>query len=195
VDGPDGLAPASLEAALPYDAAAVVALRDAAARWQRERGIRQWEVGEVTPEQVRRQIERGEWHVVREPATSSVPAEFPVKLRVEVRAAVRVVTADPDVWGTRDDDAWYVHGLVVDRRQTGRALGARVLRRVEQDAWSRGRTAVRLDCVASNERLRRYYREQGYREVGERSFPGAGSLTVVLLEKDLRGPAGAAAQP
>ncbi|MDK3257722.1 hypothetical protein [Blastococcus capsensis] len=45
-----------------------------------------------------------------------------------------------------------------------------------------GRAYLRLDCVEANPRLRRYYREQGFAEVGRREFDGAWD-PVVLLQR------------
>ena len=155
------------------DATAIVALRDAAAHWQQERGIRQWSPGEVRAEQVREQVRAGQWHVVRDDAVGGL------------RAALRVLDADLDVWGRREDAALYVHGLVVDRALAGRGVGAALLRWVEDRARSCGARWVRLDCAASNARLRGYYVGRGFTAVGGRSFDD-GWEPVVLLERAVR---------
>jgi ribosomal protein S18 acetylase RimI-like enzyme len=150
------------------DGSQIVELRDAAARWLQSRGVEQWSPGEVSVDRVRRQIEAGQWYVVRR--------------HERVLAALRLLNEDPEVWGAQKDSALYVHGLVTDRDVAGMGFGASVLRWVERIAVQQGKSWVRLDCVASNERLRHFYREQGFLEVGSHSF-GEGGPSVVLFEK------------
>ena len=56
----------SPELAGAEDAAALLALREAAAAWLADRGIRQWEPGEVALQDVSSQVEAGQWYVVRQ---------------------------------------------------------------------------------------------------------------------------------
>ncbi|WP_211716116.1 GNAT family N-acetyltransferase [Nocardiopsis sp. MG754419] len=155
-----------------HHAADLVRLRDSCARWQRRRGIEQWAPGEVAPEQVRSQIERGEWWLVQDGA--------PV-------AAVRVLEEDPQVWPDPGPvPAYYVHGLMVDRGATGRGLGERLLAWVEHTATDAGRGLVRLDCVSAGQGLRAYYERLGYRPRGEVTFPAhLGWHPVTRYEKTL----------
>jgi GNAT superfamily N-acetyltransferase len=162
-----------VEAATAGDAAAILRLRLAAEDWLYSRGIEQWGRNEVTAADVSRQIDRGEWHVVRDAGATI--------------AAFRLLWSDPHMWGELDTFAAYVHGLMIDRSRAGTGLGAEVLSWVEERARSAGAPAVRLDCVESNKRLRDYYREQGFTEVGRRDFDGRWS-SVVLMENDLRLP-------
>ena len=161
-----------VESADVEEAASIVALRDAAAMWQQQRGTHQWTPGEVTIEQVTAQITAGEWHVVRSGAA--------------VLAALRVLEADPEVWGRPDDAALYVHGLVIDRAVGGQGVGARLLQWVEQRAQGSARQWVRLDCVASNEQLRDYYARHGFEVVGSRSFTNGWSAVTLLEKRVLR---------
>jgi GNAT superfamily N-acetyltransferase len=157
-----------VEAAQPVDAAAVVALRDAAARWMVGGGIEQWTPGELPVDVVRQQIAAGEWFVHRRDDV--------------VEGTLRVIEADDEVWGPRPPDALYVHGLAVARSQRGTGLGARLLAWAGERASGSGRRHLRLDCVETNQRLRRYYREQGFREVG-RADRDRGRHPVTLLER------------
>lgn len=159
-----------LHPAVPSDAGRLLALREAAASWLVDRGIRQWEPGEVGVEQVRAQAEAGEWFVHR-------PDD-------EIHGALRLLWSDPEVWGERTNDAAYIHGLVIDRRFAGDGLGGRLLDWAEQRARDAGRSVVRLDCVETNLRLRRYYRDRGFAEVGRRDF-GDTWWPVTLLEKPI----------
>ncbi len=103
-----------LEPARAADAEPLLALREAAAAWLADRGIRQWQPGEASLADVRHQVQAGEWHVVRE-------AEAPA-------AALRLLWQDEPVWGTsrRGDRAHW--GVAVgpsgeDRRLVPAELG------------------------------------------------------------------------
>jgi len=158
------------ELAETADAEHLLALREAAAAWLAARGVRQWEPGEVTLDEIRRQIEAGQWHVLRENGS-------PV-------AALRLLWQDDDVWGPQPPDAAYVHGLVVAEQRRGAGIGAGLLRWAAAQARAQGRSLLRLDCGEDNDALRRYYSQQGFRTVGRRDFAGRW-YSVVLLERPL----------
>ena len=52
---------------------------------------------------------------------------------------------------------------------------------------ARHRPLVRLDCVEGNARLRQYYRQLGFTEVGRRAFEDRRWHPVVLLERPIAG--------
>ena len=98
--------------------------------------------------------------------------------------AVVVSFSDELIWGADAGDAGYVHSLVIDRRRAGTGLGLRILPRAQELVAATGRTRARLDCVALNAELRRYYRDAGYAEVGYQPFePCSRWSRVVLFEK------------
>lgn len=147
----------------------LVALRDAAARWQQQRGIEQWEVGELTESDFATQAERGELFLVHNDS--------------QVLGAVRIIFADPMIWPDTDASAGYVHGLMTAERGTG--LGATLLDWAEDRIRETGRNLARLDCVQANHRLRSYYRSRGYREVGPTTFDNPRFRPVMRFEKPL----------
>lgn len=149
------------------DAQAVLGLRETAAAWLASRGVRQWEPGEVGLEEVRAQVEAGQWHVVREDGASV--------------AALRLLWQDEHVWGPQPPVAGYVHGLVVSQRHHGLGLGGGLLRWAADQIGGCGRCVLRLDCGEENHGLRRYYAELGFQEVGRRDGDGRW-YSVVLLE-------------
>lgn len=160
--------PADVRPAGPDDAAAILGLRAAAERWLAERGIEQWHPGEVSLAEVQGQIAAGEWHVAGAAGL--------------VCAALRLLWSDP-VWSD-DRPAVYVHGLVIDRAQAGRGLGAGLLDWAAAQGRRAGVTVLRLDCVEGNSGLRRYYARLGFRKVGRRDFDGPWH-SAVLLERDI----------
>jgi ribosomal protein S18 acetylase RimI-like enzyme len=160
-----------LQPAVVGDAEELHALREAAARWLVERGVRQWQPGEVDIRTIREQIEAGEWFLHRPTGN--------------VLTALRFLWSDPLFWGDQPEDAAYVHGLMIDRRHAGHALGAAALRWAEDRARAAGRTFLRLDYAADNVRLARYYRDCGFLERARRDFDPWGP--VMLVEKPLDG--------
>lgn len=160
----------SVERATRVDAEDILRLRTAAEDWLEEHGIEQWGRGEVALAHVRREIQRGEWWLVRH---SNGPC-----------GALRLLWTDPAVWAAENRFAAYVHGLMVDRRWAGTGLGADLMKWVDEQARAAGAPAVRLDCVERNLDLRRYYRRHGFREVGRRDFDGPW-FSAVLMEKRL----------
>jgi ribosomal protein S18 acetylase RimI-like enzyme len=136
----------------PADVDEVVAMLSEAARWLLSRGIQQWP-DPFPRERVERLVRRGDFYVAL--------------LDGEPVATLALQWADPAFWGDQPDDAGYVHGLAVRRTHGGRGLGAMLLDWAEAEVGARGREFLRLDCLAENRALRRYYEEQGFEPRGE----------------------------
>ncbi|XQE87039.1 GNAT family N-acetyltransferase [Streptomyces microflavus] len=152
-----------------------VRLRDDAARWQIERGIDQWQPGELGPEHFR-EAARGEvWLARLGPGGPSA-------------GAWELWWDDGPAWGAQPPVAGYVHRLMTARRTAPPGAGRVLLAEAERRIAAYGRELCRLDCLTSNTRLRRYYEDAGYTVVGEQSGKaGDGGRTygVTLLEKRL----------
>ncbi|MGX5358173.1 GNAT family N-acetyltransferase [Kocuria sp. KH4] len=169
--------PASIEQAVLEDAVAVHGLRCQIEDWLGEQGIEQWGHGHVSRQEITEQIRAGQWHLLRDSAGG-------------IAGAVRLLRADPEVWGGGGIPAVYVHGLMVHRRAAGRGLGAGLLAWAAERGRAEGAEVVRLDCVESNTVLRTFYQRQGFQEVGRRDFDGPW-YSATLLEKALpSGPPG-----
>jgi ribosomal protein S18 acetylase RimI-like enzyme len=130
----------------------IVALLSETARWLLSRGIRQWP-DPFPRERVERLVRRGDFYLVR--------------LDGEPVATLALQWSDPTFWGEPPDDAGYVHALTVRRTHGGRGLGARLLDWAEAEVVACGREFLRLDCLAENDALRRYYERQGFEPRGE----------------------------
>jgi ribosomal protein S18 acetylase RimI-like enzyme len=149
------------------DAPAIAALMDEAAAWLAETGTTTWRPGQVDEERVLAWMTTGR-----------------VYLAVDGRAVggvVRVAWTDEPVWGPQPPDAGYVHSLVVARSAAGQGLGRRLVSHAEEVVRASGRPTVRLDHVAGNPRLERWYTDAGYLIVGLRDRVGGDS--VLLREK------------
>ena len=87
------------------------------------------------------------------------------------------------MWLT-DRDAGYVYTLAVHPSQRGKRIGQRMLDWAAQYVYDHGKRWVRLDCVASNQKLRSYYAVQGF------TFLGVGKneddvIEFAMFEKEI----------
>ena len=111
---------------------------------------------------------------------------FAVMLAGELIGTFRLLWSDADFWGELDSpDAAYLHTLIVRRDLAGKGLGIRILRWAESYVAASGRKRFRLDTMSDNEHLIRFYRNAGFKTVGER---GVRDFRVVLFEKALTPP-------
>ena len=153
----------------------IVAVLSEAARWLLSRGIRQWP-DPFPRERVEPLVRRGDLYLAR--------------LDGEPVATLALQWTDPTFWGEQPDDAGYVHALAVGRAQAGSGLGAMLLDWAEAEVVARGREFLRLDCLAENDALRRYYEGQGFEPRGEVAVD---DLVAMRFERRCRAPEAAAA--
>lgn len=158
------------------DLPVLVGLYDAAARWMQESGIDQWKPGGKDREHFRLRIAEGEvW--LAEAGGRTV-------------GAYELWWSDEPAWGPRPPEAGYIHRLMVDRGRAPAGTGRAMLAHAERRIAEAGREWARLDCLASNPRLRTYYEGAGYTVVGEQPYKedgdnGGSPYAVTLLEKRL----------
>jgi hypothetical protein len=160
------------------EVADVLDVLNEAASWLTACGIRQWPAS-FTPAMVEPCIRAGETWLAREGG--------------ELVGTVTLSWSDP-AWPEALDDAGYVHRLAVPRRGTG--LGPRLLGWAAAEVTDRGRSHLRLDCVATNRKLRGYYEGLGFAYCGDTELFGTpgerlstGTPTVVsLFELVVSGP-------
>jgi protein-tyrosine phosphatase len=155
------------------DLPTLVALRDSAARWMAATGIEQWRPGELSEEHFRAVMREGEVWV----ATGATDGR--------VAGAWELWWSDERTWGPQPPVAGYLHRLMIDRDNPLRGTGRAMLAAAEERIAAAGRSLARLDCAAHNARLRRYYVDAGYREVGHQPHRGGSLYPVTLFEKEL----------
>jgi GNAT superfamily N-acetyltransferase len=74
---------------------------------------------------------------------------------------------DTYIWGPVPDDAVYLHRIAVERDYQDKGLGAKLIKWIEIHLKNEiNKKYIRLDCVAENERLNKYYVEHDFRLVG-----------------------------
>lgn len=88
----------------------------------------------------------------------------------EIAATVTLDWSDP-IWDDIPGSAGYLHRAAVRRQAAG--LGDVALRWAAGAAQAKDRNALRLDCVASNGRLRAYYEAAGFQHRGDVMVGGA----------------------
>ncbi|HEY6496278.1 MAG TPA: GNAT family N-acetyltransferase [Trebonia sp.] len=149
----------------------VLAVLDEAAAWLHGRGVEQWPA-RFEASWVEGAVRRGETWLVTAGGT--------------VSGTVTLDRRDPAWDGLPGAAALYVHRMAVRRPAAG--LGAAILRWSADVALRQGLDALRLDCVASNGRLRAYYETAGFAYRGDATVAGApgqrlsaGPVTVVSL--------------
>jgi ribosomal protein S18 acetylase RimI-like enzyme len=158
--------------AVSADYDAVMAILREAADWLSARGIQQWyhwhtDVGERI---LRERIEHHEVYLFQR-------GEVPV-------GTLTIQWTDADVWGERGIDglAGYVHGMAFARSLGGMRVGERMLEWAVDTIAARGRRLARLDAMASNALLCRYYEQRGFQPRGTATLL-AGIYTAKLFER------------
>lgn len=100
---------------------------------------------------------------------------------------VTIQWSDPEVWGEHglDDRAGYIHGIAITRSVGGMRVGERLLQWAVETIAAQGRQFARLDTIASNAILCRYYQQRGFRPLGTATLFGW-TYTAQLFERKLR---------
>jgi 8-oxo-dGTP diphosphatase len=133
------------------DVGPFIELLEDAAAWQHERGITQWLPGSMTAQRGALEQAQADGHLLV------------VGSSERLRGGIVIARRPDPIWADLPvSDACYLNKLVVARAEHGHGLGERILAQSEDIARQRGCTIVRLDCIASNHSLVRYYQQRGY---------------------------------
>lgn len=163
-----------------HDLGRYIDLLEEVADWLAQRGINQWRPGSfrLSTDYYAQSIAQGE-----------VQLAFQGKALV---GTLRLLLREPIVWpDIAVDDAVYVYSLAVRRQWANQHLGGRLLAWAGHQASTLGRQCVRLDCLADNVFLRRYYVQAGFVDRGEidARFPApVGMLRLRRYEKPIESP-------
>lgn len=77
---------------------------------------------------------------------------------------------DKRLWGeeaTNKGISIYLHRLVVNRHYSGKGFGSEIMSWTENGIRFAGKDRIRLDCIANNEKLNRFYKKCDYSYIGE----------------------------
>lgn len=143
-----------------------------AAQWiQRTKGLIQWRAERFTRAYVVDMINRYEVFVAH---MDSVPV-----------GCFSVQWGDEEIWGDQShENAGYVHRLTVSRNCQGMGIGTRLLNWAEDYIKDQGKSWLRLDCMADNLALNRYYAREGFAFCGR--YDGQG-YSAHLYERHVDG--------
>lgn len=147
--------PVTFRVATSGETADVLAVLDEAAAWLQSRDISQWP-SRFEADWVTDAIARGETWLVRAGG--------------RVTATLTLNWSDP-LWDDIEGGAGYLHRVAVRRSAAG--LGAVLLAWARDTVRQHGRDRLRLDCVATNRRLRAYYEAAGFVHRGDVTVGGA----------------------
>ena len=147
---------------------AVLGVLNEAAAWLQDQGITQWPA-RFESSWIEEAILQGETWLVEVGGANG--------------GTVTVDWSDA-AWSDVCGDAGYIHRMAV--RRCCRGLGSVILAWAAEMVRQHNRSALRLDCVASNDRLRAYYETAGFIYRGDVTVGGApgqrldiGPVTVV----------------
>ncbi|MFD2612702.1 GNAT family N-acetyltransferase [Paenibacillus gansuensis] len=142
------------------EAPLILQLWQSAASWLLEKGIVQWLPDFFQLEQVLGFMEEGSDVYIAESEGLVV--------------GTYVLTwSDPQIWGELDhDDAGYIHRFTVHRDFYGQGVGPLLLKMAEDHIKQKGKTVIRLDCMAENPKLNAFYRSNGFHFVRRLDIAG-----------------------
>lgn len=94
-----------------------------------------------------------------------------IEVDSEIAGMFRLLENDELYWGKQEEEARYIHSLVIKKEFSGMRIGEKVIEKVIADMKQNQLFLLRLDCDASNLGLCSYYEKQGFRKVGEKQMP------------------------
>lgn len=157
IDTPLGVC--TIRAARSEELAVIMGMIDDAALWMKDNEIRQWPYP----------MPQSFWGFIGEEIVEGRVFVLADK-KDEIVGSLRVEFHDEELWDDDPDGGVYVHILVIRRDKTGHKLGETLLEWARGYAKEHGRPFLRLDCVATNTRLRAYYESLGFQFRGEKEF-------------------------
>jgi len=84
---------------------------------------------------------------------------------------------DDKYWGKSNDKAKYLHSLSVLPQYKNQQFGKSVINLLKINLKEENYTYLRLDCISSNQKLKQYYKNQDFNEVGVTNL-GVNSFTL-----------------
>ena len=140
--------------------------------WAERGGGRIWHDDEISERIVRFYVERGQLFKLSEDSTGGVIG------------TITLTEFDSNNYWERYGDvkALYIQRVAVDRVYAGHGFGKELLNFAEQNARSRNRRFLRLDCDSERHKLCTIYEKFGFKRVGSATIAG---FNAFLFEKDL----------
>ena len=102
--------------------------------------------------------------------------------RNEPVATMTLRNSDDLIWED-DADALYLHRFTVSRDHQGNSYGDWFLKWAEKETAKRGKTRLRVNCIASNSVLNKHFLERDFLMVGSKEL---GKGPTNLYEKEIK---------
>lgn len=140
----------TIRQATPDDASLIEEMLLEAAHWVDALGVVMWDEGELVREAIQADVNAGVYYIAD---AEGQPA-----------GAVRFQLEDRLFWpDLESDDSAFVHRLIVRRAFKGQGVSTALLSWAVEQARTRGRAWLRLDCDAERTKLRDLYLRFGFR--------------------------------
>lgn len=152
------------------DAKQILKLLKEVAVWLKGAGSKQWETlasGEEDEELIQSIAEKYAYVVKREKRIVATFTLYP-----------KQSDWDEWLWGKENEPAVYLHKLALKPSEMGNGLGENILKWLQNHLKDNGMNKLRLDCIASNEKLNNFYARNGFEKVNI-------SKEFSLFEKEL----------
>jgi ribosomal protein S18 acetylase RimI-like enzyme len=120
--------------------------------------------------------------------------QYKIVAEHEILCVFSVQYRDPFIWREKDDDnAIYLHRIVIDQKFKGQRLFGSVLQWAVHEATRRRLKFMRMDTWADNQKIIDYYRTFGFECIGYHKTPDVPelpvqnrNLEVALLQKQVK---------
>ncbi|WP_139991844.1 MULTISPECIES: GNAT family N-acetyltransferase [Paenibacillus] len=145
--------------AKPEDTAEVLELLIQTAQWLKSKGSTQWGglLHGVDSHQTPEAIKRGEVYIFIQGSV----------LVGMVMLMQQASAWDRELWGDEGhENSVYLHRLNINREAAGKDLGEAIVHWADSGIHFSGKDRIRLDCIANNEKLNRFYLNCGYTFIG-----------------------------
>jgi len=105
--------------------------------------------------------------------------QYKLLLDETIAAVFSITYQDPLLWREREKgDAIYIHRMVANSACRGQKLFGKILEFTKQHAIGEGKTAIRMDTWAANQKLIGYYETHGFRFVEHFTTPDIEQLPI-----------------
>ena len=140
----------SIRQATARDLDEVAGILHEAAHWLEESGMAMWRDDELLPIRIAEDVRSGLF--------------FLAECDGEAAGTVRFQLEDKLFWpDVPQDDSAFIHRLAVKRRFAGGEISSALILWAIARTHALGRRYLRLDCIASRQRLRALYERMGFR--------------------------------
>jgi RimJ/RimL family protein N-acetyltransferase len=96
---------------------------------------------------------------------------FVTSLTGQLAGMFRLSNHDELYWGKQEDQAMYLHSLLVRKEFSGQNAGTAIIKQIEKELLSNNIPILRLDCHSGNQWLCNYYESLDFVKVGQKQMP------------------------